>query len=820
MTESDSSIQIDVITGQQSALALKTLTYQGIIDGAIARFSLQQHFTNLSSRAQEIVYTFPLNSQMLIDEFRLWLNGRSLQSQILPLEKAQKQYDEAVIRGDSAVYVQQHRANVFTLNIGNLAPKDDLIVQIRLLQLLAIEGRNIRIILPTVIGPRYIPGHPLGERDGFGWADPTDQVPDADWIMPPVSADGVPYSVNVQVDVKNNLPVESITSPSHQIHFSLTDEGFRVTSNANSMADRDFVLNLNLKHLPTNKFWQTRFEDRQIALGWLGIGQREVQERVPTNYFFLIDRSGSMADFKLETVKRAVRLCFRKLTTEDRFNLALFNHQFAFWQNQWENVSEQNINQAEAWLKNIRANGGTELLPALRKFFSMKTEPERKVVLILLTDGEVGNEAEIADLFEEAPQNLTVLLFGIDTAVNQDLFESIIEKSRGMVEYIYPGEPMEPKIMLQFERLGLPAIKRVEVNGKTAAIYPDSNFLLHPEDLRPVILELNEKNEKAVLPVSLQFSDEKAFRLNAEVMSCNEEMARVLKKFYASFLTKKEQSKLNDLPIKMNKRNEKRLKEKILNLALKYQLQTTLTAWFVVAKRQQKMEGLPDLQVVPVALPHTWQLNIHESNTMSIKSFNKLKALVDYYVGDLFDLPEISAGNFLKETFKRKRGSKTLEKTLASSFQNFDKLSQELFLTQGIDDGAIQPDGLENETPTRATILTLLALVNEIDHNESDAKVYRSNFLRAMEYILDHADELSTFDKIILKYVVEKLKHSAVHFNIELIAKIDKMVEKVTENSDRLFNKLNKIHLKENSTEGWQAFRKMVNSAVNTLVIL
>ncbi len=818
MMDVDSSIRVEVINGHDNDLSLKALTYHGVIDGPIGKFSLQQHFTNLSSRPKEIVYTFPLNSNMLIDEFHLLLNGQSLQSKVLPLEEAQKQYDDAVIRGDSAVYVQQYRSNVFTLNIGNLAPTDDLIVQIKLLQLLTIAGQNIRIMLPTVIGPRYIPGHPLGERDGFGWADPTDQVPDADWITPPISEDGVPYSVNVRLDITKNLPIESITSPSHQIHFYPVDEGFRVISNANSIADRDFVLNLNLKNLPTNRFWQTDFEDRHIMLGWLGIGKTESRKHVPTDYFFLLDRSGSMADFKFETVKRAVRLCFRKLTTEDRFNLGLFNHQFEFWQNHWENVSEHTVNQAETWLKTVVADGGTELLPALRKFFSLKIDPKRKVVLILLTDGQVGNEAEITDLFEDGPQNLTVLLFGIDTAVNQELFESIIEKTTGMVEYIYPGEPMEHKIMLQFERLEQPIIRKVQVNGKESIFYPSSNLLLHPDDLRPVILTIDAKSEKAILPVSVQVSDGQTFGLNAEVISCNEEMDRVLKKFFAHFFIKKEQSRLNELAVQLNKRNEKRLKEKILNLALKYQLQTPFTAWFVLAKRKQKIDGLPVLQVVPTALPHTWQQKFFSIKFKLNRNFSKVQNHLRPIVSESVDF---SKNSEIRSNKKKEIGvdytlNASKKVTFSNSPQNRD-LIQELWLAQSVEDGAIQPEGLENETPAKATLLTLLALVNMVDGSPTKVQVYLSNFLKAILYLLTHTYALSAMDKIIFKYVLERVLQSGTHLSRELITEIDKMVKKVTENPDRFFYKLKKIHLKANTPKDWQVFKKLVNKAVSEM---
>ncbi|MHB2155751.1 VIT domain-containing protein [Calditrichota bacterium GD2] len=815
MMDVDSSIRVEVEGIFKDSLALKALTYRGKIDGPIGRFSLQQHFTNMSILPLEVVYTFPINSNMLIDEFHIFLNGKSIHSQILPLDEAQKRYDDAVIEGDSATYIQQHRSNIFTLNIGNLAPKDDLIIQIKLLQLLSIEGKTIRLTLPTVVGPRYIPGHPIGERSGFGWAEPTDRVPDADWITPPVSFDGVPYLVDFQIDVSQNLKVESVESPSHQLRFFPSAEGFKITSLGNVAPDRDFVLNLKLAELPTNFLWKTKFDSKNIFLSWLSVPEVEEAEHLPTDYFFLIDRSGSMASTKLEVVKKAVRLCFRKFMPEDRFALAAFDHNFIFWKNDWQQVSNKNITEAEWWLKKINANGGTELLPALQKFFSMNFNPERRVVLVLLTDGEVGDEAEIADLVDQAPENLKVLLFGIDTAVNQELFEAIIEKTPGMVEYIYPGEPMEQKINLQFERIEFPLIKNVMVNEKTAIVFPDKSNLLHPSDLQPVLVSIDGKMDEP-LTVSIQLRDGQEHKITPTILNCDEEMSKALNKFYAQFLIKKELRKINNFEVMNNPRNEKRIKEKIIKLAIKHQLQTDLTAWFAIAEREEKIEGMPDIQVVPSALPDTWTAHAIASPTMDgipsswyrrykrrVSSKFETKRKHKHCNGEPFVLHH----EILDKLF-HKRGSKD---RFFSDNKISDKLYHKLLLIQRIDDGALIPDGLKNESPVRATLLTLLALVNEFARNQKEALAYRSNFFRALMFILNRQNELSMTDKVILKFVVDRLHSLNIHLKKKLEEKFNNIMAHYDDRLNGYLDELTKVKLSDDSEKSWEEFIRKVN---------
>ena len=805
----DSSPRVQVANASKKALALRAITYRGKIDGPIGMFSLQQHFTNLSQTPLEIVYTFPQNSNMLIDEFHILLNGQSIHSKILPLDEAQKEYDDAVLKGDSAVYIQQHRSNIFTLNIGNLSPNDELIIQINLVQLLSVEGRVIRISLPTVIGPRYIPGHQTGFRSGFGWAEPTDRVPDADWITPPVSKDGVPYPVNFEIEVSKDLPVESVESPSHSIRFFPSDEGFKIKSFDTVAPDRDFILNLKLKRLPVDLLWQTKFDSQNIFLSWLGIPRAEGTEHADTDYFFLIDHSGSMAHEKLRAVKKAVRLCLRKLTQNDRFNLAVFDHNFMFWQNGWQKVLDRNIEKAELWLKKISANGGTELLAPLQKFFSMQFDPERRVVLVLLTDGEIGNEKEIASLFSRAPENLNVLLFGIDTAVNQELFNSIIENVSGMAEYIYPGEPMEQKITLQFERLDFPLFKQVAINGQTTKIFPDNSNLRHSTDLKPVLILTDGESENP-LTLSIQLSNGDEHHINPTVLQCDNKLAKALKKFYVHFLLKKEIKELNKAAIHLaNPRHEKRIKEKIIKLALEYQLQTELTAWYAYAEREQKMEGIPEIQIVPSALPKTWQSDaIFPEAKGYIEYDKKVKKKIssdDHFQND-FDLDEL-----FSEAFD------FIEDDELDYLETSATFVDRLLLTQKTD-GSLSPFYLKMKSKVRATLLALLAVLNKFGEGQQEAEAYQSNLSRALKFILNHPNELSGNDEIILIYIIRQLHALNIYLNKNLEQKLNSIIKITSYNDEKwndYFEKLKRIKLKKDSKQDWEQFVESVDNLFN-----
>src|SRR5262249_13785975 len=125
-----------------------------------------------------------------------------------------RHYDEAVFAGHGAALLEQERANVFTASVGNLLPGEEILVEVQYVQRLQAEEGALRWMLPTLVAPRYIPGTPVGDRTGDGWAEPTDRVPDADRITPPLGTVNYGLTLDLLFDLGHDITIES---PSHQV---------------------------------------------------------------------------------------------------------------------------------------------------------------------------------------------------------------------------------------------------------------------------------------------------------------------------------------------------------------------------------------------------------------------------------------------------------------------------------------------------------------------------------------------------------------------------------------------------------------------------
>ncbi|HEY0094367.1 MAG TPA: VIT domain-containing protein, partial [Archangium sp.] len=173
-------------TQSGAQVPLQGVDVTGELLGGHARVRVRQRYRNTESKPIEAVYVFPLPSDATLTAFSMECAGRRVQGVLKEREAAFRTYDDAVTAGHGAALLDQERPNVFTAQVGNLLPGEETLVDVEFLQAIQVEEGCVRWALPTLVAPRYIPGTPSGDRSAHGWAEPTNHVPDADRITPPV----------------------------------------------------------------------------------------------------------------------------------------------------------------------------------------------------------------------------------------------------------------------------------------------------------------------------------------------------------------------------------------------------------------------------------------------------------------------------------------------------------------------------------------------------------------------------------------------------------------------------------------------------------
>ena len=101
------------------------------------------------------------------------------------------------------------------------------------------------------------------------------------------------------------------------------------------------------------------------------------------------------------------------------------------------------MQEAARYINNLRAAGGTEILNPIK--FALYENTEK--VILLFTDGQVGNEKQIIDFVKEHGKNSRIFPFGIDSNVNSYFIKQLAKAGNGKAELIQPNEKIDDKII-------------------------------------------------------------------------------------------------------------------------------------------------------------------------------------------------------------------------------------------------------------------------------------------------------------------------------------------------------------------------------------
>jgi Ca-activated chloride channel homolog len=403
-------------------LPLKETSADVDIAGVIARVRVRQVWENHSDKPVEAVYVFPASTRAAVHAMRMKIGVRTIEARIERRAKARADYDAARFAGRRAALLEQQRENVFTMNVANLMPNDRIEVELDYSELLVPEDAVYEFVYPTVVGPRY-----------GGGADP-----DRDrWIASPYLHEGQaePYAFDIRAHLSTSIPLRDVSSPSHAID---------VTYGAPASADvrlkqpgggnRDFVLRYRLAgdRIETGLLL---FEDQGQGTFALMMEppRRPVAAQIPPREFiFLVDVSGSMSGFPLDTAKELMRGLLASLRTTDRFDVVLFAGASAVMSPSALPATAENVRDAVDFVNRQQGGGGTELMEGLKAAYGVggaRDGVSRAVVVV--TDGFVGVESQAFRFVRERLDEANLFAFGIGSSVNRALMEGMARAGLG-----------------------------------------------------------------------------------------------------------------------------------------------------------------------------------------------------------------------------------------------------------------------------------------------------------------------------------------------------------------------------------------------------
>jgi len=425
------------------------------VSGFIARVKVTQTFYNPTDERIEAVYVFPLPHEAAVDDMTMVIGERKIVGVIKRRAEARQIYEQALAAGQTAALLEQERPNIFTQSVGNIDPAQEVNIEISYVDVLNYDMGTYEFHFPMVVGPRFIPGAPVSGPQPTppelqGKVSPpvpdTTRVPDASRISPPVLKPGHRNGHNISLSLRLDagVPIQGLKIANHEAEVARKGKKrAEVTlSRADSIPNKDFVLRYHVvgkkPEMAVLGHTGEYTDARRLGHGYfmLMIQPRE-DERLtkspPREIVFLLDVSGSMRGQKTEKVKEAMRDMLKLCREIDTMQVITFASRTQQLFDKPVPVNKGNVAKALNFTQGVRGSGGTHMLEGVKRAIDQPIDKERVRIVIMLTDGFIGNEAEIIEhVGESCGDQIRFWAIGIGSSPNMFLVDGVARQGGGM----------------------------------------------------------------------------------------------------------------------------------------------------------------------------------------------------------------------------------------------------------------------------------------------------------------------------------------------------------------------------------------------------
>src|SRR5215813_4239260 len=465
-------------------LPLKDTKVDISISGVIADVKVVQTYRNEGVRPINATYVFPASTRAAVYGMRMRIGDQLIVARIKEREAAKQEFEKAKEEGKSASLLEQDRPNVFSMNLANLMPQEQVEIELRYTELLVPTDGIYELVYPTVVGPRY-----SSEKESK--ADKTDK-----FVQTPYTHEGEQPSsaLHISARIAAGMPIQELACTSHQIIPQwLSNNVAQLTMDDSDpfQGNRDFVMRYRLAgNQITSGLLLYQGQDENFFLYMAQPPQRPVNEDIPPReYIFVVDVSGSMNGFPLNTSKQLLRDLIGQLKATDLFNVVLFADDSTILSPTSLTANQENITKAINLLEQQRGAGGTELLAAVQQAMKIPRQETISRSVVLVTDGYISGEQGVFDYIRENLNKSNVFAFGIGTSVNRYLIEGVARAGMGE-PFVVTREGEAPAAAAKFrDYIQTPVLTGIQIKTPGFDVYD-----LHSTQLpdlfarRPIVL--------------------------------------------------------------------------------------------------------------------------------------------------------------------------------------------------------------------------------------------------------------------------------------------------------------------------------------------
>jgi Ca-activated chloride channel family protein len=425
------------------------------IDDQVAVTTVEQTFRNHTDRQLEATYVFPVPKGASVRKFSMWVDGKEVRGELVEADKARQIYTSIVQRTQDPGLLEYMGNNLLRLRVFPVPARGDQKIALSYTAVADAENGLIEYVYPL-------------KTDG--------------------RAAQTLEKFSIKVDLKGQHALTNIYSPSHAITMTRpSDRRALITFEKDAaVLDRDFQLYYQaggkdvgltaLAHRPipgANGYFMLLLAPR---------AELSKSQQAPRDMVFVLDTSGSMRGKRMDQARNALKFCIDKLGPNDRFGLMNFATTVNKYNERLLSATQENLAQANKWVDDLEATGGTAINDALQAALSMRTADDaRTFTIVFFTDGrptigETNAENILKNVAARNTSNTRIFTFGVGDDVNASMLDRLADQSRALSTYVRESEDITHKVGSLYAKISNPVLTNLKLavgeGVKLSEVYP------------------------------------------------------------------------------------------------------------------------------------------------------------------------------------------------------------------------------------------------------------------------------------------------------------------------------------------------------------
>ena len=506
----------DKKTNTYQPVPLKKILYDVEIRGPLAEVKLIQHYTNDDDETINVTYEFPITEDACFTGFEASFWDRTVSGVIKEKNEAKAEFEFHQQIGSTVAFSQKkdNEEDIIKIELGNLPAREHLTIKLTYIeQLDLVRSQFWRLVIPVAMTPRYHSISPSEPKSLFGSTSEDRGLSERGLFSSPkqekenfVCTTEKPYTWEINVLVVQTEQDGKMFCPTHADSVDATrvvNNGItntRVVLRTPEVPNKDFELvfsdssfnspTIEVMQHPLNqeggfplKCAMMHFVPNFSPFATITEEGKEVidetgelvslMENTMGEYYFILDRSGSMSGERIEMAKKALELALRSLPYDSYFNIVSFGTDFSFLYPTSVKNCNVSVKAAIERIKSFKADfGGTEIMGPITACFHAPVKPNYQKTILLLTDGSVSDgKTLIQKTRENCVMNKNrVFTIGIGNGVSEQLIKGMARAGNGSFEIIQNTKVLDDKVISLIKSSCTPAMTNFRVQFDSNAI--------------------------------------------------------------------------------------------------------------------------------------------------------------------------------------------------------------------------------------------------------------------------------------------------------------------------------------------------------------